>query len=96
MPDDIGPPPQAAAEIAAPASAAGAASGARRKRLFSILGGVILVLALIWGAYWLLVGQRSAVRPEVKAFSEWLRLEAAATRRTIGEVPDPDLNDNLD
>ena len=58
MPDDIGPPPQAAAEIAAPASAAGAASGARRKRLFSILGGVILVLALIWGAYWLLVGSR--------------------------------------
>ena len=47
-------------------------------------------------AYWLLVGQRSAVRPEVKAFSEWLRLEAAAPRRTIGEVPDPDLNDNLD
>ena len=58
MPDDIGPPPQAAAESAAPASAAGAASGARRKRLFSILGGVILVLALIWGAYWLLVGSR--------------------------------------
>ena len=47
-------------------------------------------------AYWLLVGQRSAVRPEGKAFSEWLRLEAAATRHTVGEVPDPDLNDNLD
>ena len=35
-------------------------------------------------------------RAEGKAFSEWLRLEAAATRHTVGEVPDPDLNDNLD
>ena len=46
-------------------------------------------------AYWLLVGQRSAPRAEVKAFCEWLRLEAAATRQTIGEVPDPDLADDL-
>ena len=47
-------------------------------------------------AYWLLTGQRSAQRPEVKAFCEWLRLESAATRQTIGEVPDPDTLDNLD
>ncbi len=47
-------------------------------------------------AYWLLVGPRSAHRPEVQAFSQWLQAEAARTRQTVGEVPDPDLADDLD
>ena len=47
-------------------------------------------------AYWLMVGPRSGNRPEIKAFCAWLELQAQATREAIGDVPDPDLNDNLD
>jgi DNA-binding transcriptional LysR family regulator len=47
-------------------------------------------------AYWLLVGPRSAQRPEIKAFCEWLMAQSKATRHTIGEVPDPDTIDDLD
>jgi hypothetical protein len=47
-------------------------------------------------AYWLVVGQRSAARPEIKAFCYWLTDQAKATRQAIGEVPDPDLSDALD
>ncbi|QHE84242.1 LysR substrate-binding domain-containing protein [Hydrogenophaga sp. BPS33] len=47
-------------------------------------------------AYWLLVAPRSVQRPEVKAFSNWLLQQAAATREAIGEVPDPDTVDNID
>lgn len=47
-------------------------------------------------AYWLLVGGRSAQRPEVTAFCDWLLAEARATQRTIGEGPDTDLQDGLD
>ena len=46
--------------------------------------------------YWLMVAPRSAQRPEVKAFCEWLLLQAALTRMAIGEVPDPDTVDNID
>lgn len=47
-------------------------------------------------AYWLLIGPRSAQRPEIKAFCEWLLVKARETRETIGETPDPDLNDQID
>ncbi len=47
-------------------------------------------------AYWLLIGPRSAPRPEIKAFCDWLREQAATTRETIGEVPDPDTVDHMD
>jgi len=47
-------------------------------------------------AYWLLIGPRNALRPEIKAFCEWLQTQAATTRQTIGEVPDPDTIDHLD
>lgn len=47
-------------------------------------------------AYWLLRAPRGLERPEVKAFCDWLLLEAAATRQAIGEVPDPDTVDHLD
>ncbi|MGJ7489026.1 LysR substrate-binding domain-containing protein [Variovorax sp. ZT4R33] len=47
-------------------------------------------------AYWLLVGPRSGLRPEIRAFCDWLREQAATTRQTIGEVPDPDTVDHLD
>ena len=47
-------------------------------------------------AYWLIVGPRSAQRPETKAFCEWLMAQAKTTRQTIGEVPDPDTVDYLD
>ncbi|MDO8280567.1 MAG: LysR substrate-binding domain-containing protein [Burkholderiaceae bacterium] len=47
-------------------------------------------------AYWLLVGPRSAQRPEIKAFCSWLSAQAHATRETIGEVPDPDSVDQID
>lgn len=36
-------------------------------------------------AYWLMVGPRSAQRPEIKAFCAWLRAQAETTRETIGE-----------
>jgi len=57
MPDDIGSRPQAAAEAAAPAAPAASAS-AKRKRLFTILGAVVLAAALLWGLYWVLIGSR--------------------------------------
>ncbi len=47
-------------------------------------------------AYWLIVGPRSAQRPEIKAFCDWLMVQSKATRQTIGEVPDPDTVDNID
>ncbi|WP_431275254.1 LysR substrate-binding domain-containing protein [Variovorax ureilyticus] len=47
-------------------------------------------------AYWLIIGPRSASRPEIQAFCEWLQGQAAITRETIGEVPDPDTLDQLD
>ena len=47
-------------------------------------------------AYWLLVAPRSHLRPEVKAFCDWLQQQAAATREAIGDVPDPDTVDHLD
>ena len=46
-------------------------------------------------AYWLLVGPRSAQRPEIRAFCEWLLAHSRETRQTIGEVPDPDESDDL-
>ncbi|PZO15696.1 MAG: LysR family transcriptional regulator [Burkholderiales bacterium] len=46
--------------------------------------------------YWLMVAPRSVQRPEVKAFCDWLLLQAAATREAIGEVPDPDTIDQMD
>ncbi len=47
-------------------------------------------------AYWLIVGPRSAQRPEIKAFHQWLLAQSQATRRTIGEAPDPDTVDHID
>jgi DNA-binding transcriptional LysR family regulator len=47
-------------------------------------------------AYWLIVGPRSAQRPEIKSFCEWLMGQSRITRQTIGEVPDPDTVDHLD
>jgi LysR family transcriptional regulator, glycine cleavage system transcriptional activator len=47
-------------------------------------------------AYWLIVGPRSAQRPEIKAFCDWLLAQGKATREAIGEVPDPDTVDHLD
>lgn len=47
-------------------------------------------------AYWLITGPRSAPRTEIQAFSEWLQGQAAITRETIGEVPDPDTVDHPD
>lgn len=38
-------------------------------------------------AYWLIVGQRSASRPEIKAFCDWLTVQAEITRQAIGEAP---------
>lgn len=55
MPDDIGSHPQPAAAVA---TASPPANGARRKRLFMILGGVVLAGAVIWGLYYVLVGSR--------------------------------------
>jgi DNA-binding transcriptional LysR family regulator len=47
-------------------------------------------------AYWLIIGPRSAQRPEIRDFCEWLMAQAKVTRQTIGEVPDPDTIDDLD
>jgi LysR family glycine cleavage system transcriptional activator len=46
--------------------------------------------------YWLVVAPRSVVRPEVKAFCDWLLREAERTRLAIGDVPDPDTVDQID
>ncbi len=37
-------------------------------------------------AYWLIVGPRSAQRPEIRAFCDWLMAQSEATRATIGEA----------
>ena len=37
-------------------------------------------------AYWLIVGPRNAARPEVVAFCDWLKAQAAQTRAAIGEA----------
>ncbi|RDI28269.1 LysR substrate-binding domain-containing protein [Pseudacidovorax intermedius] len=47
-------------------------------------------------AYWLLVAPRSTARPEIRAFCDWLREQAAVTRKTIGDGPDPDTLTELD
>ena len=47
-------------------------------------------------AYWLVVSPRSAQRPEIKSFCDWLLAQAKKTRTAIGEVPDPDFSDDLD
>ncbi|PUE13208.1 LysR family transcriptional regulator [Limnohabitans sp. T6-20] len=41
-------------------------------------------------AYWLLVAPRSKLRPEVRAFCDWLRQQADNTRLATGDVPDPE------
>ena len=45
-------------------------------------------------AYWLIVGPRSAQRPEIEAFRKWLLAQGKATRHAIGEVVDPDTIDD--
>ena len=40
-------------------------------------------------AYWLIIGPRSNLRPEIAAFCDWLKGLAAATRKTSGDVADP-------
>jgi LysR family glycine cleavage system transcriptional activator len=40
-------------------------------------------------AYWLIVGPRSAARPEIRAFCDWLQQQAQTTRETIGEAAPP-------
>ena len=47
-------------------------------------------------SYWLIVGPRSTQRSEIQAFRDWLESQAAITRQTIGEVPDPDTLDHMD
>lgn len=47
-------------------------------------------------AYWVLTAERSAARPEVKAFGDWLMAQAVSTRALVGEGDDPDLADDLD
>ena len=46
--------------------------------------------------YWLIIGPRSGTRPEVRAFCDWLHVQALLTREAIGDVPDADTVDNLD
>ena len=41
-------------------------------------------------AYWLLRAPRSDARPEVRAFGDWLRAQAAQTRAAIGDEDGPD------
>jgi LysR family glycine cleavage system transcriptional activator len=36
-------------------------------------------------AYWLMVGPRSGMRPEIQAFCDWLLAQAQLTRLAIGE-----------
>ncbi len=47
-------------------------------------------------AYWLVRAPRSDARPEVRAFCDWLRQQAAQTREAIGDVADPETADDLD
>jgi len=58
MPQDQGPAPQPASATAASPSQVQARNGRRRRTLFAILGAVILVVAVVYGIYWLLVGSR--------------------------------------
>lgn len=46
-------------------------------------------------AYWLMVGPRSAARPEIKAFCDWLQAQAQTTREAVGEGPDRDTFDAM-
>ena len=46
-------------------------------------------------AYWLLLAPRSAARPEIRAFADWLQQQAEKTREDIGDGPDPDTVDDL-
>ncbi|MBK9573862.1 MAG: LysR family transcriptional regulator [Rhodoferax sp.] len=39
-------------------------------------------------AYWLIVAPRSADRPEIRAFCDWLLAQAALTRQATGRAPD--------
>ena len=55
------------------------ASGA----LVEVLPGMRAASPLV---YWMLVGPRSAVRPEIRAFCEWLLAQAALTSIAIGET----------
>ena len=41
-------------------------------------------------AYWMIVGPRSAARPEIHAFCDWLTAQAALTRLALGDGADPD------
>jgi DNA-binding transcriptional LysR family regulator len=41
-------------------------------------------------AYWLMVSPRSKLRPEVRAFCDWLRQQADNTRLATGDAPDPE------
>ena len=41
-------------------------------------------------AYWLIIGPRNNLRPEIAAFCDWLKGLAAATRKTSGDVADPE------
>ena len=47
-------------------------------------------------AYWLIVGPRSGSRAEVRAFCDWLQLQAEATRVASGEVANPETLVNPD
>lgn len=47
-------------------------------------------------AYWLIVGPRNGLRPEIKDFCDWLEAQAATTRQTIGEAADPSTADHVD
>ena len=46
-------------------------------------------------AYWLLQAPRSKARPEVRAFCDWLRLQAGQTRQAIGDGAGPVTADGL-
>lgn len=47
-------------------------------------------------AYWLMVAPRSLLRPEVKAFCDWIKRQAEITRHAIGDVADPETLVNAD
>ena len=47
-------------------------------------------------AYWLIPGPRSAGRPEIQAFSAWLKTQAQLTRQTSGDIADPETLANPD
>lgn len=60
--------------------------------LVEILPGMRLESPMV---YWLLVGPRSAARPEIVAFCTWLKAQAELTRVAIGDMPDPDTVDDF-